>query len=80
MGFFSTGLSTNGPQHQTKAVKGQDCKTLATTGAIKRPLPCPREEVRKTEHILQSQKKKKKRSKKKRKKTRTKNREEKKGN
>ena len=26
---------------QTKAVKGQDCKTLATAGAIKRPLPCP---------------------------------------
>ena len=27
--------------NQTKAVKGQDCKTLATAGAIKRPLPCP---------------------------------------
>ena len=26
---------------QTKAVKGQDRKTLATAGAIKRPLPCP---------------------------------------
>ena len=26
---------------QTKAVKGQDRKTLATTGAIKRPLLCP---------------------------------------
>ena len=26
---------------QTKAVKGQDYKTLATAGAIKRPLPCP---------------------------------------
>ena len=26
---------------QTKVVKGQDCKTLATAGAIKRPLPCP---------------------------------------
>ena len=25
---------------QIKAVKGQDCKTLATAGAIKRPLPC----------------------------------------
>ena len=25
---------------QTKAVKGQDCKTLVTAGAIKRPLPC----------------------------------------
>ena len=27
--------------NQTKAVKGQGCKILATTGAIKRPLPCP---------------------------------------
>ena len=26
---------------QTNAVKGQDRKTLATAGAIKRPLPCP---------------------------------------
>ena len=26
---------------QTKAVKGQDRKTLAAVGAIKRPLPCP---------------------------------------
>ena len=26
---------------QTKAVKGQDRKTLVTAGAIKRPLPCP---------------------------------------
>ena len=26
---------------QTKAVKGQDRKTLAMAGAIKRPLPCP---------------------------------------
>ena len=26
---------------QTKAVKGQDRKTLATAGAIKKPLPCP---------------------------------------
>ena len=27
--------------NQTKAVKGQDRKTLAMAGAIKRPLPCP---------------------------------------
>ena len=27
-------------QDQTKAVKGQDRKILATAGAIKRPLPC----------------------------------------
>ena len=26
---------------QTKAVKGQDRKTLVTVGAVKRPLPCP---------------------------------------
>ena len=32
---------------QTKAVKGPDCKTLATAGAIKRPLPCPGREVEK---------------------------------
>ena len=32
---------------QTKAVKGQDHKTLVTAGAIKRPLPCPVERVEK---------------------------------
>ena len=32
---------------QTKAVKGQDRKTLVTVGAIKRPLPCPVGEVEK---------------------------------
>ena len=32
---------------QTKAVKGQNSKTLVTAGAIKRPLPCPVEEVEK---------------------------------
>ena len=32
---------------QTKAVKGQNRKTLTTAGAIKRPLPCPVEEDRK---------------------------------
>ena len=26
---------------QTKAVKGQNNKTLVTVGTIKRPLPCP---------------------------------------
>ena len=46
---------------QIKAVKGQDRKTLATAGAIKRPLPCPvqKEGDRKTEYILRSEKKKK---------------------
>ena len=43
---------------QTKAIKGQDRKILATAGAIKRPLPCPVEKVEKIEHILQSEKKK----------------------
>ena len=32
---------------QTKAVKGQNRKTLVTAGAIKRPLPCPVERVEK---------------------------------
>ena len=32
---------------QTKAVKGQNRKTLVTAGAIKRPLPCPGREVEK---------------------------------
>ena len=40
---------------QTKAVKGQDCKTLATAGSIKKALvvPCRRKkgEGSKTEHI-----------------------------
>ena len=37
---------------QTKAVKRQDRKTLATADAIKRPLPCPVKGDRKTEHIF----------------------------
>ena len=53
---------------QTKAIKGQDRKTLATAGAIKRPLPL--QGARKTEYILRSEKKKQ--SKKKRKKIRKK--------
>ena len=32
---------------QTKAVKGQDSKTLVTAGTIKRPLPCPVKEIEK---------------------------------
>ena len=32
---------------QTKAVKGQNSKTLVTAGTIKRPLSCPVEEVEK---------------------------------
>ena len=43
---------------QTKAVKGQDHKTLVTAGAIKRPLPCPVEGVEKQSIFLQREKKK----------------------
>ena len=32
---------------QTKAVKGQNSKTLVTASTIKRPLPCPVEEMEK---------------------------------
>ena len=32
---------------QTKAVKGQNSKTLVAAGTIKRPLPCPVEEIEK---------------------------------
>ena len=34
---------------QTKAVKGQNSKTLVTAGTIKRPLPCPVKGIEKTE-------------------------------
>ena len=63
---------------QTKAVKGQSCKILATAGAIKRPLPCPVEQVEKQRAYFttlkekQSKRKRKKirkKTKKKRKKT-----------
>ena len=55
---------------QTKAVKGQDRKTLVTTGAIKRPLPCPVEQVEKQRAYFTTLKEKQ--SKRKRKKIRTK--------
>ena len=32
---------------QTKAVKGQNSKTLVTVGTIKRPLPCPVKKIEK---------------------------------
>ena len=56
---------------QTKAVKGQDCKTLATAGAIKRPLPCPGRRIEK-QSIFYEVKKKKNRARGKEKKIRTK--------
>ena len=55
---------------QTKAVKGQDRKTLVTAGAIKRPLPCPVERVEKQRAYFTTLKEKQ--SKRKRKKRRTK--------
>ena len=55
---------------QTKAVKGQDRKSLATAGAIKRPLPCPVEGIEKQSIFYKV--KRKKQSKKKRKKIRKK--------
>ena len=44
---------------QTKAIKGQDCKTLATAGAIKRPLPCPGKRIEKQSIFYEVKKKKK---------------------
>ena len=63
---------------QTKAVKGQDRKTLVTAGAIKRPLLCPVERVKKQSIFYNV--KRKKQSKRKRKKDKNENREEKKEN
>ena len=50
---------------QTKAVKGQNSKTLVTAGTIKRPLPCPVGRIKK--QGIFSQHKRKKQSKRKRK-------------
>ena len=44
---------------QTKAIKGQDSKTLVTAGAIKRPLPCPVEGVEKQRAYFTTLKEKK---------------------
>ena len=51
---------------QTKAVKGQDRKTLVTAGAIKRPLPCPVEGVEKQSIFYKVKRKKRARRKEKR--------------
>ena len=51
---------------QTKAVKGQNSKTLVTAGTIKRPLPCPVEWIGKQgifHNVKERQSKKKKRKK-----------------
>ena len=63
---------------QTKVVKGQNGKTLATADAIKRLLPCPVWGDRKTKYIFGSERKKQ--SKKKRKKIRKKSEKKKKEN
>ena len=63
---------------QIKAVKGQDRKTLVTTGAIKRPLPCPVEGSKK-QSIFENVKRKN-RARGKEKKDKNENREEKKEN
>ena len=50
---------------QTKAVKGQDRKTLVTTGAINRPLPCPVKWIKNRAHFRSERKKQSEREKKK---------------
>ena len=61
---------------QTKAVKGQDGKTLATAGAMKRPLPCPVEGIENRAYLWSERKKQSKKEKKKiRKKTEKKRKE-----
>ena len=62
---------------QTKAVKGQNGKTLAMADAIKGPMPCPEKGIEK-QSILRS--KKKNRAGRTEKKDKKENREEKKGN
>ena len=51
---------------QTKAVKGQDRKTLTTAGAIKRPLSCPVEGIKKQSIFYEVKRKNRARRKKKR--------------
>ena len=51
--------------NQTKAVKGQDRKTLAMAGAIKRPLPCPVNKKSKNRARFRSERKKQSKSQKK---------------
>ena len=51
---------------QTKAVKGQDCKTLVTAGAIKRPLLCPGKRIEKQSIFYNVKRKREQEEKKKR--------------
>ena len=64
---------------QTKAVKGQNGKTLATAGAIKRLLPCPVQGIGKKNRVYFREWKEKTEQEEK-KKDKKENREEKKGN
>ena len=64
---------------QTKAVKGQDRKILATVGAIKRPLPCLVEGIEK-QSIFYKVKRKEKTEQEEKKKDKNENKEKKKGN
>ena len=75
-GFCVTQYGRQVHPDQTKAVKGQDSKTLVTVGTIKRPLPCPVEEVEKQRAHFTTLKEKQ--SKRKREKDKNENREEKK--
>ena len=45
--FFVAQYGRQVHPNQTKAVKGQNSKTLVTAGTIKRPLPCPVEGIEK---------------------------------
>ena len=63
---------------QTKAVKGQNSKTLVTAGTIKRPLPCPVERGEKTESASHNVKRKTEQEEKK--KDKNENKEKRKGN
>ena len=62
---------------QTKAVKGQNSKTLVMAGTIKRPLPCPVERIEK-QRISHNVKRKTEQEEKK--KDKNENREKRKGN
>ena len=61
---------------QTKAVKGQNGKTLVMAGTIKGPLPCPEKGIEK-QSILRSKKEKQSKKKKKKIKKKTEKKREK---
>ena len=77
-GFYVAQHSRQVHPGQTKAVKGQDSKTLVTAGTIKRPLSCPVKKVEKQRAHLTTLKEKTEQEEKK--KDKNENREEKKEN